>query len=81
MPDQAYGQGGDGFVILERRRSTLMPCAREAETDIVVAIAGIVPVAIRTTQVPRFVVPGTAPFDTVRTRSTPDPYRILNDRY
>lgn len=49
----ARSMGVAALAILER--------TREAEADIVVAIVRLVPVAVRGAQVPRIVVPGTAP--------------------
>ena len=43
----------------------------KTETEVVVAVVRVVPVAVRRTQVPRFVVPGAAAQHTASVRSVP----------
>jgi len=67
---------GHGLCARGRSVDTAPPAAsraREAEAQVVVPVARIVPVAIRRTAVPGVVVPAAAPFDPVGAPSAPNP--------
>ena len=67
-----------GIGVRKLRTSGIRPRAREAEPDVVVAIAGQVVVAISCPHVPGVVVPGAAAINPVRACMPPNLVSIKN---